>query len=131
MPPHIRGVLKPFLPHPTAPALTHLRCGLRYAAHMVGSNIRSLTLAYKKQALPSPLNDNLEDLRFIMYNLSIWRLTLHVIEDFALLTARSRKARRRSDCIINGNSAVTRVGVLKRSPQPPNFKFVNRNSIKR
>ena len=36
MPPHIRGVLNPFLPHPTAPALTHLRCGLRYAAHMRG-----------------------------------------------------------------------------------------------
>ena len=36
MPPHIRGVLKHLLPHPTAPALTHLRCGLLYAAHMRG-----------------------------------------------------------------------------------------------
>ena len=30
MPPHIRGVLNPFLSHPTALALTHLRCGLKY-----------------------------------------------------------------------------------------------------
>ena len=33
--------------------------------------------------------------------------TSHVIEDFALLTARARKARRRSDCIINGSTAAT------------------------
>ena len=39
------------------------------------------------------VNDYLKDLRFTMYNLSIWRLTSHVIEDFALLTARARKAR--------------------------------------
>ena len=49
MPPHIRGVLKPFLPRPTAPVLTHLRCGLRYAAHMRGLKY-PLALARMQQA---------------------------------------------------------------------------------
>ena len=39
------------------------------------------------------INDHLEDLQCTRYNLRIWRLMSHVIEDFALLTARARKAR--------------------------------------
>ena len=43
------------------------------------------------------------------------------IAAWEVITARALKAWRRSVCIIIETTAATRVGVLKRSTQPPNL----------